>query len=233
MSEMDRYESDFKKKKSGIQGAIWSAFAATVWGLFIGIVINFFIWHHEGYAKLMNDMDITYQHQVHGISLRNQTAAVHEGAWIGFVFDHLNEWKKFSGNKIKKKKLAENDSLTQPTNFALTLLNKVYYVSTGTFKILIAKFLSVFSSIWVFIFAALIGGIDGLLKRYIRTIEAGRESTYIFHRVSDFLIKIPVGMLFLYLTLPIFIRPELVALLMSVTVFLFCYTATSNLKKFL
>ena len=107
------------------------------------------------------------------------------------------------------------------------------FVLVNTLVILFAKFFSVFVSFWVFLFAAILGATDGLLERYIRTNEGGRESTFIFHRVSDTVIKIPVAILFFYLTIPLFFNPEMIVMVMSVLFFLFFYIATANLKKFL
>lgn len=95
------------------------------------------------------------------------------------------------------------------------------------------KILNVLSSIWVYVLASLIGVLDGLSQRYIRTAEAGRESTYVFHKLSSALSIFPALILFAYMTLPISINPTLVASILGLVFFGFFQLTFSNLKKYL
>lgn len=230
-------DSAVTKKKRGLTSFIWAVLRAVFWGLLIGLIINCFMWHEEGYKKLMLDMNNTYKQQINGIAVRNIDAASEYAAGIGVVGDTVSFGEKRTENLLDKvpyiHSVKTSDSFNKSASSIGNAINHFFEVLVNTFKVLAAKFLSVFASFWVFIFAAILGATDGLLARYVRTNEGGRESTFIFHRVSDTVIKIPVAIVFLYLTIPLFLNPELVVLVMSILFFMFFYIATANLKKFL
>ena len=279
------------------QGRSTIAFAfmiarAMLWGFFIGVLINSYLWIKDGYAQFAHNAQATYQQQMDNIALRNQQVvrAYHHitdltrKVWClrpgvgNFESNSQSYWSKNSSQMDQDSALCSQESnemvsskasargdvwlenkwqhslhTTRQLSWRVPWLSKLdqyvdvsYYLDNSqvfwhrlvsmlvlTAKVVIAKCISLFASVWVFIFAALIGALDGLVARYIRTSEGGRESTFIFHKVADGLLKIPVILLFLYLTSPFFINPEWVVVLMGVLFFAFFYTATANLKKFL
>jgi hypothetical protein len=110
---------------------------------------------------------------------------------------------------------------------------RIVDVWNETAKDVLAKTVSVLVSLWVFVFSSLLGAMDGLLNRYKRTCEGGRESTYIYHKVSSSMYKIPLAILVVFLSLPLDINPEIVVILLSITFFMYFYITTSSLKKYL
>lgn len=209
----------------------------TVWSLLIVLIVNCVMWHIQGYKKLINNLDHTYQTQITAVAYRNP--------WMSSVYKKV----------IRKTALVMTWSMTKTTsllddvpyihavnkgktvqknvNTDHQALFKFINVIAATFKIVTVKLLSVFISLWVLVFACLLGAMDGLLSRYIRTCEGGRESTFIFHHIKDVVIKIPVLIMLLYLTFPVCINPEIIVLAISALLFIGFYISTANLKKYL
>ena len=224
------------------QGRSTLAFAfmiarAMLWGFFIGVLINSYLWIKDGYAQFTQNAQATYQQQMDNIALRNQQvakASARGDVWLQNQWQHsLHTTRQLSWQVPWLSKLDQYFDVSYYLDNSQVFWHRLVSMLVLTAKVVIAKCISLFASVWVFVFAALIGALDGLVARYIRTSEGGRESTFIFHKVADGLLKIPVILLFLYLTSPFFINPEWVVVLMGVLFFAFFYTATANLKKFL
>ncbi|WP_121207404.1 TIGR03747 family integrating conjugative element membrane protein [Pseudomonas aeruginosa] len=85
----------------------------------------------------------------------------------------------------------------------------------------------------LFILAAFIGLVDGLVRRDVRKFGAGRESGFVYHRAKATLMPLAILPWIIYLTLPVSVHPLLVllpcAVLLGVVV---CITAAS-FKKYL
>ena len=67
----------------------------------------------------------------------------------------------------------------------------------------------------LFLLAAFVGMIDGLVRRDIRKFGAGRESGFIYHRAKASLMPLAVLPWIIYLTLPVSVHPLLVLLPLS------------------
>lgn len=85
----------------------------------------------------------------------------------------------------------------------------------------------------LFILAAFVGLVDGLVRRDVRKFGAGRESGFLYHRAKAALMPLVILPWIIYLTLPVSVHPLLVLLpcaaLLGVVV---CITAAS-FKKYL
>lgn len=64
----------------------------------------------------------------------------------------------------------------------------------------------------LFLMAAFVGLIDGLVRRDIRRFGAGRESEFIYHRARASLIPLAVLPRGTYLALPVSVNPLLILL---------------------
>ena len=79
----------------------------------------------------------------------------------------------------------------------------------GIILVLLFKFINIVGAALIYLLAALFGACDGLVTRYVRTAEGGRESTFIFHQMTNMVIQIPVGLIMIYLISPVLINPTL------------------------
>ncbi|WP_313024494.1 TIGR03747 family integrating conjugative element membrane protein [Pseudomonas lopnurensis] len=109
------------------------------------------------------------------------------------------------------------------------------YLIAAAFTVLtfIVRVLVLVLTLPLFIMAAFVGLVDGLVRRDVRKFGAGRESGFVYHRAKASLLPLAVLPWIIYLTLPVSVHPLLVLLpsaaLLGVAV---CITA-SSFKKYL
>ena len=234
---MSEAEEVVQNKSHGLFAFSCSIVKAIIWGVAIGFVINCYLWHTNGYTSLMSDLNSSYSNQMSDISFRNKEVATEFKESSG-ALSHGIDWMINKTSNIQTSIPYTNN--TAKGSFVRGKVSKievyfsdVYNILITTFKVHIAKFIGLLASFWLFVFASILGACDGLLMRYIRTSEGGRESTFVFHRVTGNVIKVPVSIVFIYLTIPVSPDPEIVAVIISILFYMFFYIATSNLKKFL
>ncbi|WP_342595590.1 TIGR03747 family integrating conjugative element membrane protein [Salinicola lusitanus] len=85
----------------------------------------------------------------------------------------------------------------------------------------------------LFILAALVGFIDGLVSRDLRRFGAGRESAFIYHHAKRMVTPIFLAGWLIYLSLPFSIHPNLFLLPCAMLFGLMIAIATSSFKKYL
>lgn len=112
-------------------------------------------------------------------------------------------------------------------------LYKFFVILLLTVILLVLKVGALFSSIFLYVSSSLLGFLDGLVSRYKRTMEAGRESTFIFHHVSKILLSIPAFLIFFYVAIPVYISPLLINICIAGLLFAGFRVYGSNLKKYM
>lgn len=85
----------------------------------------------------------------------------------------------------------------------------------------------------LFLLAAFVGMVDGLVRRDIRKFEAGRESGFVYHRAKASLIPLAVLPWIIYLTLPVSVHPLLVLLPSAALLGLAVNITAGSFKKYL
>lgn len=85
----------------------------------------------------------------------------------------------------------------------------------------------------LFLLAAFVGMIDGLVRRDIRKFGAGRESGFIYHRAKASLMPLAVLPWIIYLTLPVSVHPLLVLLPSAALLGLAVNITAASFKKYL
>jgi integrating conjugative element membrane protein (TIGR03747 family) len=85
----------------------------------------------------------------------------------------------------------------------------------------------------LFLTAALVGFVDGLVRRDIRRFGAGRESGFVYHRAMATLMPLVVLPWGLYLALPVSVSPLLILLPTAVLLGAAISVATGSFKKYL
>lgn len=85
----------------------------------------------------------------------------------------------------------------------------------------------------LFILAAFVGLVDGLVRRDIRKFGAGHESGFVYHRAKAALMPLAVMPWILYLTLPFSLHPLLVLLPCAVLLGAAVYITAGSFKKYL
>ncbi|MGK8436762.1 TIGR03747 family integrating conjugative element membrane protein [Ectopseudomonas hydrolytica] len=165
-----------------------------------------------------------------GRTARQLVEVVYE--WI-FVKTGLLDWMSQASARARAPSHAEARDLRY-------YISQVYiwsesYLIAAAFTVLtfIVRVLVLVLTLPLFIMAAFVGLVDGLVRRDVRKFGAGRESGFVYHRAKASLAPLALMPWIIYLTLPISLHPLLVllpsAVLLGIAV---CITA-SSFKKYL
>lgn len=108
----------------------------------------------------------------------------------------------------------------------------LFHVLWWAFLVMGLKWLGLLQGVGLLVFMSLLGAMEGLSRRHIRTAEGGRESTFLYHRVGRCLSWLPVGLLVVYISLPLWLSPAPLSLVMSGCLFFFLSVRMACLKKY-
>lgn len=109
------------------------------------------------------------------------------------------------------------------------------YLIAAAFIVLVftVRLLVLVLTLPLFLLAAFVGLVDGLVRRDIRRMGAGRESGFIYHRAKASLMPLAVLPWVVYLALPFSVSPLLVLLPSAVLLGLAVNIAAGSFKKYL
>jgi integrating conjugative element membrane protein (TIGR03747 family) len=85
----------------------------------------------------------------------------------------------------------------------------------------------------LFLMAAFVGLVDGLVRRDVRRFGAGRESGFIYHRAKAALMPLAVLPWVIYLALPVSVNPLLILLPSAALLGAAVCIAAATFKKYL
>jgi len=140
------------------------------------------------------------------------------------------------GNKAKNLVGSVNEYIpirSDSYNFFIKKMVEAKNIGLLTLKIFFSKMIVIFMSLPLFLMTGCVGLVDGLSRREIRTAELGRESSYVFHRLSGFVIKGVSILMVGWLILPINIQPSYLFLVASLILMMSISMASSRFKKYL
>ncbi|MFO9584295.1 TIGR03747 family integrating conjugative element membrane protein [Legionella pneumophila serogroup 1] len=126
-------------------------------------------------------------------------------------------------------KLAVNDFVKDLIENSQQFLQLILLSS----QCLLIKLIILFAAIPLFSLTMIAGLVDGLNQRAIRTACLGRESSYVFHRLNNYLKRGLVILLMLWLALPVSITPAYVFVPVSLLMGLMVAMTASRFKKYL
>ncbi|WP_305826101.1 TIGR03747 family integrating conjugative element membrane protein [Pseudomonas aeruginosa] len=109
-----------------------------------------------------------------------------------------------------------------------------YLIAAGfTVLTFIVRLLVLVLTLPLFLLAAFVGLVDGLVRRDIRKFGAGRESGFIYHRARASLIPLAVLPWATYLVLPVSVNPLLILLPCAALLGVAVCIAAATFKKYL
>lgn len=108
------------------------------------------------------------------------------------------------------------------------LLAAFYTVVTFVLRLLVLAL-----TLPLFALAALVGLVDGLVRRDLRRFSAGRESGFIYHRARATIVPLAVLPWVIYLALPVTVHPLLILLPMAVILGVAVNATVGSFKKYL
>lgn len=167
---------------------------------------------HVAYARIIKEANS----QFINISKRNE--------YVTFLVEHMVS--KLVGINKRISNIHINKRLKSSI---LLIANMMAAVALLT----ILKISSLFISLMMIVFASLLGCVDGLCYRYIRTMEGGRESTFLYHQGSEKLLMLASMFIFGFVLLSSFDYPQGVVAILALIGFTYTYTTFSQLKKYL
>lgn len=248
MTEEKSQAKNSKKQKSMLQRFISTSVTAFFLGFLVLVIFNAYEWKTTDYKNMMQNLNNNQEKIISSLSMQNMDFAAYSVAVFQVINDEFKQWflgsaKDFqawqknnrfgfflhSENKEPKNSNFIGDMVSGSFGF----LQKVCCMLWMSLGVLIFKFISIFGAFLIYLFASLLGALDGLVKRYIRTAEGGRESTFVFHKMTSVIIQFPLWLIIIYLISPMLINPMLVISLLALAFFVVFNIATSNLKKFL
>lgn len=152
--------------------------------------------------------------------------------WI-FVKTGLIDWMREA--------TAQASAPSQSTNRDFRYYISKFYVWVESYLIaaafttltFIVRLLVLVLTLPLFVMAAFVGFVDGLVRRDIRKFGAGRESGFIYHRAKATLMPLAVLPWVIYLTLPISVHPLLILLPSAVLLGLAMDITAGSFKKYL
>lgn len=156
----------------------------------------------------------------------------HAYDWI-FVRSGLLDWIRDAATRASA-------SARHPIHDFRYYLGQVYvhverYLIASAYTVLVflVRLLVLTLSLPLFLMAAFVGLVDGLVRRDVRRFGAGRESGFIYHRAKASLIPLAVLPWVIYLALPVSIHPLMILLPSAALLGLVVCIAAATFKKYL
>lgn len=157
-----------------------------------------------------------------------------EGAyqWL-FVKTGLLDWMSQASARSRAPSHADAHDIRYYLSQAYVWSERYLIAAAFTTLTLMVRLLVLVLTLPLFLLAAFVGLVDGLVRRDIRKFGAGRESGFIYHRAKASLMPLAVLPWILYLTLPVSVHPLLVLLPSAALLGLAVNITAASFKKYL
>jgi integrating conjugative element membrane protein (TIGR03747 family) len=213
--------------------------------LFLSIVIEcvgmHLFWGDQGWrhAQGMLDYELTQlsQHFTRSAVVQEpgQTASwLVETAyqWV-FVKSGLIDWMRDASAKASSPSQGTGRDFRFYLSQVYVYLENDLIASAYTLLVFLVRLLVLVLTIPLFLMAAFVGLVDGLVRRDIRRFGAGRESGFVYHRAKASLMPLAVMPWVLYLTLPVSAHPLLILVPCAILLGAATDLAAGSFKKYL
>lgn len=193
-------------------------------------------WHHAQ-AMLNHELDQFSTHFTRSALVQEPGRAAHaliEHAydWL-FVRSGLLDWVRDASAQ------ASAGTRNQAHDFryymALVYVHVEAYLIASAYTVLtfLVRFFVLMLTLPLFVLAAFVGFVDGLVRRDIRRFGAGRESGFIYHRAKSSLMPLAVLPWVTYLALPVSVHPLLILLPSAMLLGVAMDMTAATFKKYL
>lgn len=156
----------------------------------------------------------------------------HAYDWL-FVRSGLLDWIRQASDQARAGAHNQAHDFRYYLGLVYVYLEADLIAAAYTVLVFLVRLLVLFLILPLFLMAAFVGMVDGLVRRDIRRFGAGRESGFVYHRARAALMPLAVLPWVTYLTLPISIHPLLILLPSAVLLGVAMDVATSSFKKYL
>lgn len=193
-------------------------------------------WHH---AQRMLDFELA---QVSGafrrsLLVQEPTLTIHR--LIGqayeelFVRSGLLAWMQASSARAEHDSLRPVKDLRYYLGLVAVHLQADLIAAAYTMLVFLVRLAVLCLTLPLFVMAAFVGLVDGLVRRDVRRFGAGRESGFVYHRAKASLMPLAVLPWVTYLALPVSLSPLLVLLPAAALLGLAMDIAAGSFKKYL
>ena len=234
-------DSQQKERRSALGNFIAAVKFALIFGFAANLLINFYYWYEKGYNYTISQkISQNASRETSAIAQRSITLAGYCIAILQLIDTWGSELSSYTQKQIQQKtprskiltafKLNHNEQ--KIWFFKIKIFWKHFWgIVLGTAMEVFIKFASIFLCFFIYLFALLLGAVDGFVEREIRRAEGGRESTFLFHKIADSILKIPGVILIIFLVCPIAINPLIAIYTMAFLFFCFSNILCANWKK--
>ncbi len=188
-------------------------FMFSVFGFMVFVTWGLFIWWQSGYTKAYTTLDSLYSTQAKAIQF-------------------FPEQKPWVMKTPKFEFLKDDSSLKIATAVLVYQSIRLLNLMGLTCQCILIKLMILITAIPLFSITMLIGVIDGLSRRAIRTACLGRESSYLFHQLKKHSQKVMTAFIAFWLLLPVSIPPAFVFIPMSLVMGMLTAATVSHFKKY-
>lgn len=192
-------------------------------------------WHHAQ-AMLRNELSLISAHFRESLLLSHPAETAHR--WISAVYEKLFHETELSAwaERASAHPLSGTPH-PEAIRHALSLAYahvKPYALAAGyTLLTFLARLLVLTLTLPLFLLAALVGLVDGLVRRDLRRFGAGHESGFLYHRARAAILPTALLPWVIYLALPVSVPPLLILLPAAVLLALAVNLTAASFKKYL
>lgn len=152
--------------------------------------------------------------------------------WL-FVKSGLLDWIRDAAAKSHAGAQSQAHDFCHYLGLIYVHIESYVIASAYTVLVFLVRLLVLTLTLPLFLLAAFIGLVDGLVRRDVRSFGAGRESGFVYHRARATLMPLAVLPWVIYLALPVSVHPLLVLLPSAVLLGGAVDIAAATFKKYL
>jgi integrating conjugative element membrane protein (TIGR03747 family) len=241
MAKPQQYQPP-RRKEPGLIGNLFSALVQlAVWlviSLMLSIIIEWigmiWFWPEQGseHAKAVLAADQAYLNQQlyeQSIAIKNDViTATHQAVtWIAH-----QSWFKTIIQSVPTASAGSFGVFQEWAYDSYQQCRDYLQASTYVTQTFVIRLALILFSLPIFIIAALVGGVDGLVERDLRRWGGGRESSNVFNLARRSIVPAFVGACVIYISLPFSINPIIVILPFACLLGMAVRIAFERLKKY-
>lgn len=191
-------------------------------------------WHHAETMLRYELNQISSQFTESLVLSHPADTARHLNAIVGAKLfgDHLTAWQA-QAKAHPLSSLPHVEVIQHSFSFAFQSV-KPYALAAGyTVLTFLARLLVIALTVPLYVLAALVGFIDGLVRRDLRRFSSGHESGFVYHRARSAILPAAILPWVIYLALPVSVSPLLILLPGAVLFALVINITAAHFKKYL
>lgn len=156
----------------------------------------------------------------------------HAYTWV-FVKSGLLDWIRDASARVRASTLHSAHDFRYYMAVFCVHVEAYLIASAYTVLTFLVRVFVLVLTLPLFLLAAFVGFVDGLVRRDIRRFGAGRESGFIYHRAKASLMPLAVLPWVMYLAMPVSVHPLLILLPSAVLLGIAMDIAAATFKKYL